>query len=329
MKYLICLLAIGAICTSCIPKTQYQALETERNYYRNQSALADSMNDLRAIQTYDQVDNSGNELDLRIRQVEGLTATNIALNNSYQSLQTRYEELLTQSKGLLLESGTQVTGLQQNLANRTTQVAEKEAELRQKELDLQAREESIARIEGDYTPAGGGEPTSYGVVTAPTAGRPALSGAQNASLTLNNIQTDMNQLLANNLQGNTYVIAPAGSNRLQISLAERVLSDDGFTISVAGQNLLRRVAGMLRNYPSAEIYVTGHSDGDGSGNALRAYEDSTDKAINVAQQLVTYGMDPGKITAGGKGFYDPIGSNATPEGQAANQRMDIFVVIPQ
>lgn len=329
MKYLLALLTLGAVLTGCVPKNQYQALETERNYYRNQTVLSDSMDDLRAIQSYDEVDVGGsNELSQRIRQVEGLTATNIALNNSYQSLQSRYEELLTQSQSLLSESGNQVTGLQQNLAERTASVAQREAELRQLEMDLQAREQSIARIEGDYIPAGGSEPAAYGTVTA-GGGRPPLSAGQNAALTLNNIQSDLNQLLANNLTGNTYVVAPAGINRLQVSLAEATLSDDGFTVSPSGQNLLRRIASMLRNYPGAEYIVTGHASGNSDGNTLRAYEDSTDKAINVAQQLVNFGLDPSKITAGGKGFYAPIGSNATPEGQAANRRMDIFIVIPE
>lgn len=328
MKYLFSLLALGVLFTACIPKSQYEALETERNYYRNQTALADSLDDLRAIQSYDQVDDGSNELRQRIRQVESLTATNIALNKSYQDLNRRYEALLTQSQSLLSESGSEVTGLQQTLADRTTEVARREAELRQRELDLRAREQNIATLENDYRPAGG-EPVSYGVVNVPGAGRTPLDAGQSVALELNGIHNDMNQLLANRLRGNTYVVAPAGSNRLQLSLSESVLTDDGFTINADGQNLLRRVAGMLRNYPDVEVIVTGYAGGNGTGNALRAYEDSTDKAINVAQQLVTYGMDPGKITAGGKGFYAPIGSNAAPAGQAANQRMDLFIVVPQ
>ena len=49
-----------------------------RNYYRNQATLADSLADQRAISSYDEVDLNGNELTQRIRQVESLTATNIA-----------------------------------------------------------------------------------------------------------------------------------------------------------------------------------------------------------------------------------------------------------
>ncbi|MEM6770385.1 MAG: OmpA family protein [Bacteroidota bacterium] len=328
MKHLLLLLIISATLLACVPKNQYEALVTERNYYRNQTALADSLADQRAISTYDEVEVTDNELSQRIQEVESLRATNIALNNSYQNIKSRYDELLTQSQSMLAKNGEEVTGLQQNLADRTAAVAQREAELRQLELDLRAREESIARVESDYVPAGGVEPSAYGRVSSVNTGIPDVSGVQNAALVLNNIQSDLNQLLANNLANTDYVVAPAGINRLQVTLAERVLTDDGFTVSTSGQQILRRMAQVLRNYPGAEYIITGHSDNQ-NPNALRAYEDSTDKSINVAQQLVNFGLDPGKITAGGKGFYAPVGDSTTEAGRQANRRTDFYIIIPQ
>lgn len=329
MKNLIATLLLAALFFSCIPRNQYDSIVTERNYYRNQSALADSLADQRAISSYDEVDLTGSELTQRIRQVEALTATNVSLNQSYQDLEVRYNELLGQSQSMLSDNGSEVTGLQQSLAERSAQVSAREQELRQLELDLQARQEAIERVEGDYAPAGGGQPVSYGTVSRDPGLRPPLSESQNAALKVNTIQNDLNQLLASaGLPGNSYVVAPAGNNRLQVSLAEGNLSSDGFTISLAGQQLLRRMATTLRNYPSVEYTVIGHADG-ANPNALRAYEDSTDKAINVAQQLVNYGLDPAKITAGGKGFYSPVADSSTPAGQAANRRMDILLTVPE
>jgi flagellar motor protein MotB len=325
MKTLAPLVLLLTIFSSCVPRSQYEALATERNYYRNQAAAADSLADLQAISSYDEVDVSGTELSNRIRQVESLTATNIALNNSYQSLEQRYEALLSQSKDMLATSGVEVSGLQQSLAERTVQVAAKEEELRKKELNLQAREESIARIEGDYAPAGGGEPQSYGTVS--NTGRPPLSNLQNAALKLNTIQSDLSQLMAY-LPNNSYSISTTQSNRLKVVLAESLLSNDGFSVSPDGQQLLRRMASTLRNYNGTEYSVVGHADG-ANPNALRAYEDSTDKAINVVQQLINYGLDPSMITAAGKGFYEPVGDNSTTEGRTANRRTDIFITVPE
>ena len=316
--------------TACVPRDQYQALETERNYYRNQVALADSLEDQRAIQSYDQVAPSGLDEAQRIRQVEALTATNKALNDSYQDLKSRYEQLLSQSQTLLNESGDQVTGLQQSLAERTAQLTQREDELRQLEADLVAREDAIRRIESDYAPAGGGEPASYGGSAAPTAygtSAPvaALNARQSTALKVNEIQTKLSQVLTA-YPVSSYQLLGEGTNRLRVVLNESLLTDDGFTVSPNGQSLLRSLAGSLRNQPAADLLVVGHADNSG-GNALRAYEDSTDKAINVAQQLINYGLSPQKVTVAGKGFYDPVSNGITARDLEANRRTELVVTV--
>ncbi len=328
MRYqiLAVLVVAVAVLTSCIPKNQYEAMVTERNYYRNENLAADSIAEQAGLSSYDNADLAIGDLDNRIRQVEALTATNRALNDSYQSLQSRYEELLDQNQSMLSNSGNQVTDLQQSLAERTNEVSRREAELRQVELDLLAREQTVANVEATYAAAGGdgsAAPASYGRV----GGNIPLSANQNAAMELNVIQAALGPVLSR-LPVGSYVLSPYGSNRLQLSLGENVLFTDGFTVSRTGQDLLRDVANTLRSHPSSEIVVVGHSDG-GNPNALRAYEDSTDRAINVATQLVNFGANPGKVIAGGKGYHDPVTDNGTPAGQQANRRTDIMIVIPQ
>jgi len=333
MKQLILpLLIVAFAAVSCVPRTQYTALETERNYYRNQSTLADSLADQRAISSYDEVDLNGNELTQRIRQVESLTATNMALNDSYQSLQERYEDLLGQSQQMLSNTGNEVSGLQQSLAERTTQVSEREAELRQLELDLTAREAAIARIEGDYAPAGGGAPQSYGTSPATpeaygTTAIRGLSDGQNAALHINEIQNSLGQLLAA-YPVTSYSLTNDAPDKLRVTLAESMLTADGFTVSPNGQNLLRSIAAVLRNQSSAEALVIGHTDSS-NPSALRAYEDSSDKAINIAQQLINFGMSPRKITVGGKGFYDPVTNGITQRDLASNRRTEILISVEE
>lgn len=324
------LFLLATIFSSCVPKEQYQALETERNYYRNQTVLSDSLADLRAISAYDEVDLSGNELDQRIRQVESLTATNTALNNSYQSLQGRYDELLGQSQQMLSQSGAEVTTLQQSLAERTTNVAQREDELRQLEANLTSREQAIARVEQDYAPAGGGEIQSYGTTnTSPQAygtnAVASLSAGQNTALRVNEIQNQVAQVMGA-YPTTAYKLANEGNDKLRITLSEGLLTTDGFTINPNGQQLLRSLANSLRNQASAEVLVIGHAD-SGTGNALRAYEDSSDKAINVAQQLINFGMSPRKVTIGAKGFYDPVSNGITQQDLTANRRTELLVTV--
>lgn len=324
------LFLLATMFSSCVPKQQYQALEAERNYFRNQTVLADSLADQRAISAYDEVDLSGNELNQRIRQVEALTATNTSLNNSYQSLQLRYDELLGQSQQMLTQSGTEVTTLQQSLADRTTAVAQREDELRQLEANLAAREEAIARIEQDFAPAGGGAVQTYGTAVANpqaygTNAVASLSSGQNTALQVNEIQNQVSQVMAA-YPTTAYKLTNEGNDKLRITLSEGLLTTDGFTISPSGQQLLRSLANGLRSQAAAEVLVIGHAD-NGDGNALRAYEDSSDKAINVAQQLINFGMSPRKITIGAKGFYDPVSNGITQQDLAANRRTELVVTV--
>lgn len=315
---------------SCVPRTQYEALETERNYYRSQMALADSLADQRAIQSYDQVEPADDRLDEQIQRMEELRATNVALNQSYQSLQARYDELLGQSQNMLNDSGDRVTGLQQSLAERTTLLEQREDELRQLEADLLAREEAIERVEADYAPAGGGQPASYGgSVAAPqaygtTTARSPLTAGQTSALAVNDVRGRLAQALSG-YPRDGYRLEEAAGGRLRLSVNEGLLTEDGYTVSVGGQSLLRALAGALRAR-STSVLVVGHADNRG-GNALRAYEDSTDKAINVAQQLTNFGMNPRRVTVAGRGFYDPVTNGITEADLAANRRTEFIVTV--
>ena len=341
LRSLLCLLVLGSLLSACVPKNQYDALVTERNYYRNQIAEADSLAELRSgPDAYNNAnDQISSDLSQRIRQIEGLTATNVSLNEAYLTLQDRYEQLLTQNQEMLSANTNQVTDLQRDLAARTAELSRRENELRQRELDLRSREQSVASrgvnpaTDSRYAQAGQpapttpGAPATYGTAITPggSYGQPQgttpLNSLQNAALTLNNIQSELSQTLAY-LPNDTYVLASAGPNRLQLTITDPTLYSDGYTVSRRGQDLVRRMAVLLRNYPQAELTVVGHAENT-EQNALRAYEESTDKAINVAQQLVNYGIDPGQVTAGGKGLYSPIAAAGNP----ANLRTDVFIAV--
>lgn len=319
MKQLLLLIISCGVLAGCVPNRQYESLRIERDYYRNKTVEADSLADLRALTTYEEIDNDDAERATMIRQVESLTATNKALNESYTSLAARYDDLLNQNQKLLTNTGEEVTGLQQSLADRTREISRREAEIRKLELDIQAREQAVTRLESDLAPAGG--------TVVKQRGATSFNPQQQFALRMNQVQNELNQQLSY-LPANTYIISPAGVNRLQISLAEGLLTNDGIELSRQGLDLVRRMAATLRNYPTAEVAVVGHADGSET-DATMAYEESTDKAINIAQQLIDAGVVAGNVTAGGKGFYAPVTDSSTAEGRAANRRLDIYFTLPQ
>jgi chemotaxis protein MotB len=65
-------------------------------------------------------------------------------------------------------------------------------------------------------------------------------------------------------------------------------------------------------------------------NSKHTYKDnnwlSSARAINVATYLMdSKGLNPKTLSWTGRGEYDPVASNATPEGRAKNRRVEIKI----
>ena len=87
---------------------------------------------------------------------------------------------------------------------------------------------------------------------------------------------------------------------------------------------LDQVAGTLSQYNQTYIDIYGHTDATGSD----AYNQqlSERRARSVADYLSGRGVQPARIATRGYGETQPIASNDTPEGQAANRRVEIKIV---
>ena len=91
---------------------------------------------------------------------------------------------------------------------------------------------------------------------------------------------------------------------------------------------LKRIAMIIRKLPkSLQVHVIGHTDNRPPGPKSPFkdnWELSTARAVSVVKELIKDGVDPKRLFACGKAQYDPIATNATPEGRAKNRRVDLF-----
>jgi len=69
--------------------------------------------------------------------------------------------------------------------------------------------------------------------------------------------------------------------------------------------------------------VEGHTDTD--GNAAFNWDLSVGRATSVVKELTKNGVDPSRITAAGRGEFQPVASNKTPSGKAKNRRTEIIL----
>lgn len=87
---------------------------------------------------------------------------------------------------------------------------------------------------------------------------------------------------------------------------------------------LNEVAAVLQEYPNTYVDVYGHTDSTGSDTYNQGLSER--RAAAVANYLTTRGVASARLGTRGFGSSQPIASNSTAEGQAANRRVEIKVV---
>ena len=116
-------------------------------------------------------------------------------------------------------------------------------------------------------------------------------------------------------------------NRLKMN----VPADAGFATGSAQLNprmypILESLATGLIQQPSETVQVFGYTDSTGT-DAIN-YPLSENRALTVKNFLVSRGVAAQRISTQGLGPQNPVASNATAEGRAANRRVEIYVAVP-
>jgi len=114
-----------------------------------------------------------------------------------------------------------------------------------------------------------------------------------------------------------------------ISLADNMLYKSGsYEISERAGETLSKVAKIINDYKDYEVLIEGNTDNVPirRENIRNNWDLSTLRASSVVQALQNqYGVNPSRMTAGGRGEYNPISDNATDAGKARNRRTQIII----
>jgi outer membrane protein OmpA-like peptidoglycan-associated protein len=87
---------------------------------------------------------------------------------------------------------------------------------------------------------------------------------------------------------------------------------------------LQRVAGVINSDPSTSVIVEGHTDSDGTREYNQLLSERRANAVRTA--LVSYGVDPRRITAYGYGEDRPLVPNDTAYNKQRNRRVEITLI---
>lgn len=148
----------------------------------------------------------------------------------------------------------------------------------------------------------------------------------------------LNMVLVMNLKGalndinDTDVEIKVEKGVVFISISDKMLFKSGSAdVTDKASNVLSKVAQVLNSKPEIEFMVEGHTDNVAIKN--NCIQDNWDLSVKRATSVVRllqnkFGIDPKRMTAGGRGEYIPLQTNDTVEGKAANRRTRI-VILPQ
>jgi chemotaxis protein MotB len=114
-----------------------------------------------------------------------------------------------------------------------------------------------------------------------------------------------------------------------ISLSDNMLYKSGsYEISDKSGETLSKIAKIIKDYSTYDVLIEGNTDNVPitQKNIRNNWDLSTLRASSVVQALQkTYGVDPKRLTAGGRGEYNPIADNSTEAGKIKNRRTQIII----
>jgi|CZKU01.1.fsa_nt_gi chemotaxis protein MotB len=155
----------------------------------------------------------------------------------------------------------------------------------------------------------------------------AVQEAQERTKLLDDLQTKFKKMID---AGHLKVTTRHG--RIVLQLHNDVLFATGDAeLKPDGKQAITDVATTLRGVALKRFQVAGHTDSlpittETKKTYPTNWELSTARAIAVVKLLVSSGVDASMLSAAGYGPYDPVASNAAPDGQSKNRRIEITLV---
>lgn len=114
-----------------------------------------------------------------------------------------------------------------------------------------------------------------------------------------------------------------------ISLADNMLYKSGsYEINDRAAETLSKIAKIIMDYKDYDVLVEGNTDNVpiSRENIRNNWDLSCLRASSVVQYLQNnYGVDPKRLTAGGRGEYNPLATNSTEVGKQRNRRTQIII----
>ncbi len=308
-------LAVSIGLFGCVSQSKYLEMEEQKRFYESAYSNFDS---LEALNKELKQDNQDMEAYLKqaFQEVEKLTVANQSLNRNYQELRKRYDQIAQTNNSVVSNSSFEKQTLQEQLAAKQAELDRKEAYLNNLEKELAIRQQQLNQAQANTS-----NPAPYGN----TAGsRPQLE------YQINMVNTQLQQLrqaIGQAFYGkaNNEISITQENGMIVLTLAQSLLfpNNSNDLIANRGMGILAQLSQVLNNNPEIKVMVEGHTDSD--GDPKNNWDQSVIRAATVAKELIALNINPARVTASGRGSYEPVANNNSPQGRLANNRTEIIL----
>lgn len=240
---------------------------------------------------HDSLLQANDHLKMRLEETQqSLTATADSLTQSQGALKTLQQNYTTLETNSDAAIKARIAENQELL----TQIAEKEGALFQREKRLTELEQRIAANEK----------------------------------AMNTLKQSLSDALLN-FEGKGLTVEQR-NGKVYVSMENKLLFDSGsWTVGPQGTKAIAQLAGVLQDNPDIDVLIEGHTDNvpySGKGSLSGNWDLSTKRATSIVTLLLENDQVlPQNLTAAGRGEFLPVGPNTSPQGRAANRRIEVIL----
>lgn len=257
-----------------------------------------------------------------------LAVSSCVSKKQFTDLQTNYTQLQTKHSALQEE----YNGAKVKLAEYTSDSKSLAARLAEEQQRNKELKEAYAKLQGSYQSnvQQGNVNISKLVDEINTSNKfiKQLVDAKTKSDSLNQVLTNKLTRSLSRTEAND-VDVQVIKGVVYISLADNMLYKSGsYEIGERAGETLSKIAKIITDYKDYDVLVEGNTDNVpiSQKNIRNNWDLSALRASSVVQALQTrYGVDPKRLTAAGRGEYNPVASNDSAVGKQRNRRTQIII----
>ncbi|WP_113652813.1 OmpA/MotB family protein [Pedobacter namyangjuensis] len=245
-------------------------------------------------------------------------------NKKYQELQSNNSKLQQSNE----ELNKRLQGSEQDLSGSRVRVKSLEEQIASEKANVASLQAALEKCLNSSTQGNVNISKLVDEINSSNKYIQQLVNAKNKSDSLNMVLTN-NLTRSLSREEMTDVDVKVLKGVVYVSLADNMLYKSGsYEIADKAGATLGKIAKIIKDYNGYDVLIEGNTDNVPitQTNIRNNWDLSALRASSVVLSLQNnYGIDPKRLTAGGRGEYNPVASNDTPEGKARNRRTQIII----